>query len=81
MRSKIAQHILDKIPKHVEVFTDKYVDLVVKINRIIKNQRINQDDISINSAIYKWMSGTFDFKLESIVQLETELGEELIKIV
>jgi hypothetical protein len=38
MRSKIAERILSKTPKDVEIFARNYGDLVVRINSLLKEK-------------------------------------------
>ena len=38
MRSKVLQRILDKTPKEVEIFVDKYADLILRINQILREK-------------------------------------------
>ena len=38
MRSKTLQRVLDNTPKEVEIFVEKYTDLVIRINNILKDK-------------------------------------------
>jgi transcriptional regulator with XRE-family HTH domain len=85
MRSKIAQRILNRTPKHTHIFIDKYADIVVLISRLLKSKGITQKQLAENlgkkpSEISKWLSGEHNFTLETICKLEAELGETLLVV-
>jgi len=85
MRSKVLQKILDKTPKDVEIFVDKYADLVLRINQILREKGYTQKSLAEKlekrpSEIHKWLSGDHNFTLRSIAKLEAELGEILLEV-
>jgi transcriptional regulator with XRE-family HTH domain len=85
MRSKVLQRILDKTPKEVEIFVDKYADLVLRINQILCEKGYTQKSLSEKlekspSEIHKWLNGDHNFTLRSIAKLEAELGEILLEV-
>ncbi|MGY6560666.1 MAG: helix-turn-helix domain-containing protein [Luteibaculaceae bacterium] len=85
MRSKILQKVLDKTPKDVEIFVDKYADLVLRINQILREKGYTQKSLAEKlekrpSEINKWLSGDHNFTLRSIAKLEAELGETLLDV-
>lgn len=85
MRSKILQKILDKTPKDIEIFVDKYADLVLRINQILREKGYTQKSLAEKlgkrpSEIHKWLSGDHNFTLRSIAKLEAELGEILLEV-
>ncbi|MGZ5244088.1 MAG: helix-turn-helix domain-containing protein [Bacteroidia bacterium] len=85
MRSKIAERMLAKMPEDIKIFTDKYADLVVRINAILKEKGYTQKSLADKldkkpSEIHKWLSGEHNFTLRSIAKLEAELGETLIEV-
>jgi len=85
MRSKILQEILDETPKDVEIFVDKYTDLVIRINQILREKGYTQKSLANKldkspSEIHKWLSGDHNFTLRSIAKLEAELGETLLEV-
>jgi transcriptional regulator with XRE-family HTH domain len=85
MRSKVLQRILDKTPKEVEIFVDKYADLVLRINQILREKGYTQKSLAEKlekspSEIHKWLSGDHNFTLRSIAKLEAELGEILLEV-
>lgn len=85
MRSTVLQRILDKTPKDVEIFVDKYADLVLRINQILHEKGYSQKSLADKlekrpSEIHKWLSGDHNFTLRSIAKLEAELGEILLEV-
>jgi transcriptional regulator with XRE-family HTH domain len=85
MRSKVLQRILNKTPKEVEIFVDKYADLVLRINQILSEKGYTQKSLAEKlekrpSEIHKWLSGDHNFTLRSIAKLEAELGEILLEV-
>lgn len=85
MRSKVLQRILDKTPKDVEIFVDKYADLVLRINQILYEKGYTQKSLADKlekrpSEIHKWLNGDHNFTLRSIAKLEAELGEILLEV-
>ena len=85
MRSKVLQRILDKTPKEVEIFVDKYADLVLRINQILREKGYTQKSLAEKlekrpSEIHKWLYGDHNFTLRSIAKLEAELGEILLEV-
>jgi transcriptional regulator with XRE-family HTH domain len=85
MRSKIAERILAKTPKDIEIFARNYGDLVVRINSLLKAKGYNQKDLAEKldkkpSEISKWLNGEHNFTLRSLAKLEAELGAPLFYV-
>lgn len=85
MESEIFKKLLKEVPQENKVFIEKYSDLVIKINEILKEKGMTQKELSKNmrkspSEISKWLNGEHNFTLRSISKLEVELGEILIEI-
>ena len=85
MRSKIAQRILDKTPKEVEVYVRLYANIVARIHELLKEKGITQKSLAEGmgkkpSEISKWLNGEHNFTLKSLAKLEVELGEPLIAV-
>jgi transcriptional regulator with XRE-family HTH domain len=85
MKSKILQQIEDETPKYVEIFVEKYADLVLRINQILQQKGISQNDLAQKlekqpSEISKWLNNQHNFTLRSIAKLEAELGETLLEV-
>lgn len=85
MRNKVLQAILDTTPKEVELFVDKYADLVLRINQILREKGYTQKFLAEQlgkkpSEVNKWLGGEHNFTLRSIAKLEAELGEILLEV-
>lgn len=85
MRSKYLQQVLDKTPKHVDIFVEKYGDLVVRIHEILAEQGLTQHELAERlgkspSEVSKWLSGNHNLTLRSIAKLEAELGVDLLTV-
>ena len=85
MRSKVADRILSKTPEETKIFARLYGDLIVQINRIIKEKGYSQKALADKmekrpSEIHKWLSAEHNFTLRSIAKLQAELGEELLVV-
>ncbi len=86
MKSKIAERMLAQMPAETKIFIDKYADLVVLINSIMKERGLTQKDLADKmgkqpSEIHKWLHGGHNFTLRSIAKLEAELGQPLLTVV
>lgn len=85
MRNKLFQQILDETPQETKIFVEKYDDLVVRINELLKEKSLSQKDFAENmgqkpSAISRWLNGSGNLTLRTIAKMEAELGEDLIQI-
>lgn len=85
MRSKIFQKILDETPKDVDLFVHWYTDLLVRINQLLREKKINQKELAEKmdkkpSEISKWLNGEHNFTLRSLAKLSVELGEPLLEV-
>ncbi|AZI31925.1 helix-turn-helix domain-containing protein [Kaistella carnis] len=85
MKSKLYKQILEETPLETKIFVDKYSDLILRINQILRDKGISQKELAENmdkkpSEISRWLSGNQNITLRSIAKLEAELGETLIEI-
>lgn len=85
MRSKVAHRIIENTPKDIEIFVDKYADLVIRINQILAEKGFTHKGLADRlekkpSEIHKWLNGNHNFTLRSIAKLEAELGEILLEV-
>ena len=67
MRSKVLQRILDKTPKDVEIFVDKYADLILRINQILREKGYTQKSLAEN---LDWVNEQLDQTIKE--ELENE---------
>lgn len=85
MRSKVLQRVINNTPKDVEIFVDWYAELVVRINELLREQKITKKQLAEKldkkpSEISKWLSGEHNFTLRSLAKLSAELGEPLLEV-
>lgn len=85
MRSPALQRILDRTPEDVKIFVRLYADLVVRINAVMREQGLSQNQLASRmdkkpSEISKWLNGNHNLTLKSIAKLQAELGEALIEV-
>lgn len=85
MRSEILKKALAETPKDVSIFVSLYADLVVRINAILREKGLSQNQLASRmdkkpSEISKWLKGNHNLTLRSIAKLQAELGETLITI-
>lgn len=85
MRSPALQRILDRTPADVKIFVRLYADLVVRINAVMREQGLSQNQLASRmdkkpSEISKWLNGNHNLTLKSIAKLQAELGEVLIEV-
>jgi transcriptional regulator with XRE-family HTH domain len=85
MKSKVAERMMAKMPEDVKIFVDKYADIVVRVNQLLKEKGFTQKDLAEKmdkkpSEISKWLGGDHNFTLRSIAKLEAELGETLLYV-
>lgn len=77
--------MMANMPLETKIFVDKYADLVVLIQHILKEKGYTQKLLAEKmdktpSEIHKWLSGEHNFTLRSIAKLEAELGETLLEV-
>ncbi|WP_051416498.1 helix-turn-helix transcriptional regulator [Asinibacterium sp. OR53] len=85
MKSKTVDRLLRTTPKDVEIFVDWYADLVININRILREKGITQKELAQKlgkqpSEISKWLNDEHNFTLRSLAKLQAELGETLLEV-
>lgn len=85
MRSEAVKRVLERTPKDVKIFVRLYADLVKRINAIMQEQGLSQNQLASRMAkkpseISKWLKGNHNLTLRSIAKLQAELGETLIAI-
>jgi len=85
MKSKVAERMMAKMPEDVKIFVDKYADIVVRINQLLKEKGLSQKSLAEKmdkkpSEISKWLNGEHNFTLRSIAKLEAELGETILYV-
>lgn len=85
MKSKVVERMMAKMPEDVKIFVDKYADIVVRINYLLKEKGLTQKDLAERldkkpSEICKWLNGEHNFTLRSLAKIEAELGEIILYV-
>jgi len=85
MKSKVAERMMANMPYDVKIFVDKYAEIVVRINQLLKEKNFSQKELAEKmeknpSEISKWLGGNHNFTLRSIAKLEAELGEVILYV-
>lgn len=85
MRSKVAQRILSETPEETIIFARLYADIVVRINQLLKENKLSQKDLAESmdkrpSEINKWLTGEHNLTLRTLAKLQAELGEPIINV-
>ena len=85
MKSKVAERMMAKMPDDVKIFVNKYADIVVRVNQLLREKKYSQKDLAEKlekspSEISKWLSGNHNFTLRSIAKLEAELGDTILYV-
>jgi transcriptional regulator with XRE-family HTH domain len=74
-----------KIPGETKIFVDKYADIIVRVNQILKENGLTQKDLAERmgkkpSEINRWLKQEQNLTLRSIAKLEAELGETILYV-
>jgi transcriptional regulator with XRE-family HTH domain len=74
------------IPKEIDIFVDRSFDIVDRIHEILKLKNLSQKDLADlldkkESEVSKWMTGTHNFTLKTIVKIEDVLGYPILKVI
>ncbi|HXB91862.1 MAG TPA: helix-turn-helix transcriptional regulator [Puia sp.] len=83
MRSKVGKEIMKETPAEVRIFVRQYTDIVININRILREKGYTQKDLAMKmgkkpSEINKWLNGNHNLTLKTLAKLEAQLGEPII---
>ncbi len=74
------------IPKEIDVFVTRSFDIVDRIHDILRLKNLSQKDLADllekrESEVSKWMTGTHNFTLKTLVKIEDVLGFPIIKVI
>jgi transcriptional regulator with XRE-family HTH domain len=81
----ILGELLAGIDPQAQTKTDKRMILATKIANAIKTKGLKKKEFAeqmgkVPSEISKWLSGTHNFTLETLMDIEAELGIKLINL-
>jgi transcriptional regulator with XRE-family HTH domain len=74
------------IPKEIDIFVTRSFDIVDRIHEILGMKNLSQKDLAAlldkkESEVSKWMSGTHNFTLKTLLRIEDILGFPIIKVI
>lgn len=78
---RIAARTLDEDRR----FISKMLDVADRIHAILNQKGMTQNDLAValhesESEISKWVSGTHNLELKTIVRIEGALGEDILTV-
>jgi len=85
MPSKYFDQLISQRRPETKIFVSKYLDIVERINEILKAKGMTQRDLASlmekrESEVSRWLKGEHNLTLKSIAKLEAALGEDIITI-
>jgi transcriptional regulator with XRE-family HTH domain len=74
------------IPKEIDIFVTISFDIVDRIHEVLRMKNLSQKDLAMlldkkESEVSKWMSGTHNFTLKTLLRIEDILGFPIIKVI
>lgn len=80
------EEIRRSTPREINIFVDRSFDIVDRIHEILKLKNLSQKDLAdlLNkkeSEVSKWMTGSHNFTLKTIVKIEDILGYPILKVI
>ena len=77
--------MMAKVPEETKIFVNKYADIVVRVNQILREKGITQKELAERigkkpSEINRWLKQEQNLTLRSIAKLEAELGETILYV-
>jgi transcriptional regulator with XRE-family HTH domain len=84
MSSKLFKKIAAAVPPEIDLFTDKSMDIALRINDLMVAKSLSQKDLAAAlgkspSQISNWLAGNHNFTLKTITQLEVFFGASIIE--
>lgn len=85
MVNDFFKKLIDKTPKDVQIFVDKYEEISMRIHQLLKSKGMNQKDLAQHlgkrpSEISKWLNEGHNLTLKTISKIEAVLGEDIINV-
>lgn len=74
------------IPREIDIFINRSFDIVDRIHEILQLKSLSQKDLADlldkkESEVSKWMTGTHNFTLKTLIKIEDVLGYPIIKVI
>lgn len=77
--------IADRTPPRTRRMVAKMLDVADRIQAVLQQKGMSQKDLAVamhksESEISKWLSGTHNMELKTIVRIEDALGEDILAV-
>lgn len=81
----LFQELLDKIPAEKRRESELSYSIARRLNEVLARKGWTQADLAratgkLPTLISRWMSGTHNFTIQTLAEIETALGEEIVSI-
>ena len=77
--------IAARTPHETRRFIAKMLDVSDRIHAVLQQKNMTQKDLAValhksESEISKWLSGTHNLEIKTIIRIEEALGEEILTV-
>lgn len=77
--------IAARTPEEIRRFVNKMLDVADRIHAILEQKGMTQKDLAValhesESEISKWVSGSHNLELKTIIRIEEALGEDILTV-
>ena len=81
----LFKELLDQVPKEKRRKSALSYGLARRIHEVLQRKNLSQADLARKTGksealVSRWLSGTHNFTIQTIAEIETALGEELLSI-
>ena len=81
----LFKELLDQVPKEKRRKSALSYGLARRIHEVLQRKNLSQADLARQTGkseglVSRWLSGTHNFTIQTIAEIETALGEELLSI-
>ena len=85
-KNKRFEEIRKSASKGIDLYLTRSFDIVDRIHEILSSKNLDQKDLALllnkrESEISKWMTGTHNFTLKTLIKIEVTLDAPIIKVV
>lgn len=85
-KNKRFEEIRKSASKEIDLYLTRSFDIVDRIHEILSSKNLDQKDLALllnkkESEISKWMTGTHNFTLKTLIKIEEILDAPIIKVV
>lgn len=84
-KSELISKVLSEIPKELQIKTDRKMRIAAQLDLILKDLDLSKSVFASKmkkqpSEITRWLSGTHNFTIDTITEIECVLNRKLIKV-